>query len=362
MAVESVGMFRVLSSWVALASAASLAHADSWLVVEAPMAIATSDAQSGAFRPGLMPAVGAYVENRFALGLRLRGGILRDGPTPGSNLSDPGVGGLTTASVAIRFGGRVWLELAAGGGLTGRDLVPAVEAGVGWSMAVGKLEIGPSARYVRVVSNDAMHAFGDAELALFGVDVRFGRKRPARVVDPVMFERTPDPVVAAASVSRDQDRVVEREVGCVVDTEGCPSAPIELAPDIVMQDDRIVLEERVLFAFDRARVRSGGRELLGRLIEIWHEHPEWLHVTVEGHADVRGTDAYNQWLSEERAGRVRKAMIKLGAPAEAITVVGFGRTRPRDTATTEVAYERNRRVEFVIDRRVAAAVTQTVAP
>ncbi len=353
-------MFRVLCSCVALASAASFAHADRWLVVEAPMAIATSDAQSGAFRPGLMPAVGVYTESRFALGFRLRGGVLRDGPTPGENLADPGMGGLTTASVAVRFGGRAWLELAAGGGLTGSDLVPAVEVGVGWSMSVGKLDIGPSARYVRVVSRDAMHAFGDAELALVGVDVRFGRKRPARAVAPVRFERTPDPVVV--EVSRDRDRVVERETGCVVDAEGCPSAPVVLAPDLVMQDDRIVLEERVLFAFDRARVRSGGREVLARLIKVWGEHPEWLHITVEGHADERGTEGYNQWLSEERAGRVRAAMIKLGAPADAITVVGYGRTRPRDQAATEAAYERNRRVEFVIDRHVAATVAGAVTP
>lgn len=351
-------MLRVLCS-VALASAASVSHADGWLVVEAPMAIATSDAQQGAFRPGVMPAVGVYTENHMALGFRLRAGILRDGPTPGANLADPGVGGLTTASVAVRFGGKLWLELAAGGGLTGSDLVPAVEAGVGWAMSVGKLDIGPSARYVRVVSKDEMHAFGTAELALFGVDVRFGRKRPRRVVAPVRFERTPDPVVV--EVARDHDRVVEREVGCVVDAEGCPSTPIELAPDLVMQDDRIVLEERVLFAFDRARVRSGGRVVLASLVKVWREHPEWIHLTIEGHADVRGTDTYNQWLSEERATRVRAAMVKLGAPAEAITVVGFGRSRPRDTAATEQAYERNRRVEFVIDRKVAT-VAGAVTP
>jgi outer membrane protein OmpA-like peptidoglycan-associated protein len=346
-------MLRVFS-FVAVVSAASFAHADSWLVIEAPMAIATSDAQAGAFRPGVMPAVGVYTENRFALGIRLRGGILRDGPAPQPHLEDPGMGGLTTASVAVRFGGKVWLELAGGGGLTGSDLVPAFEAGVGWTMSVGKLDIGPSARYVRVVANDKMQQFGTAELALFGVDVRFGRKRPSRVVAPVRFERTPEPVVV--EVARDADRVVEREAGCVHDVELCPSTPIELAPDIVMQDDRIVLEERVLFAFDRARVRSGGRSVLAQLVKVWKEHPEWTHITVEGHADVRGTDQYNQWLSEERANRVRDVLVKLGAPADGITVTGFGRTRPRDTGTTETAYERNRRVEFVVERHVAATL------
>ena len=356
-------MFRVLCSLTGLALASGVAHADGWLVVEAPISIATSDAQAGAFRPGVMPAVGAYIENRFAIGVRLRGGILRDGPSPGANLADPGGGGLTTASLAVRFGGRLWAEFAAGGGITGDDLVPAVEAGVGWSMAIGKLDIGPSARYVRVVSNDSMHAFGSADLALFGVDVRFGRQRKARVAAPVTVERVE--AVAAVEVHRDHDRVVEQEAGCTVDAQGCPATPVELAEDIVIQDDRIVLEERVLFAFARARVRSGGREVLARLVEVWRDHPEWMRITIEGHADVRGTDEYNQWLSEERARRVRAVMVKLGVAEDTITVVGYGRTRPRDAASSEGAHARNRRVEFVIDRHVAAKVSAqlgTVTP
>ena len=349
-----MGMVHVLC-FVTTLAAASVAHADSWLVVEAPLAIATSEAQSGAFRTGVMPAVGAYIEGHFALGVRLRGGVLRNGPTPGDNLADPGVGGLTTASVAIRFGGRAWLELAAGGGVTGRDVVPVVEAGVGWAMSVGKLEIGPSARYVRVVSNDPMHAFGTAELALVGVDVRFGRQRAPRVLAPVKFERV-EPV-AVVEVARDHDRVVDREVGCVIDAEGCPATPVELAEDIVIQNDRIVLDERVLFAFDRARVRSRGREALARLVQVWRDHPDWTRMTIEGHADVRGTDGYNQWLSEERATRVRAVMVKLGASVDMITVVGHGRSSPRDAGASESAHERNRRVEFVIDRKHATKVT-----
>ena len=353
-------MLRVLFVVSALAGATRPAHTDSWIVLEAPIAIATSDAQAGAFRPGLMPAFGAYTESRFALGVRLRVGMLRDGPAPGDNLADPGMGGLTTASVAVRFGGRAWFELAAGGGLTGSDLVPAVEAGIGWSMTVGKLDIGPSARYVRVVSNDTMNTFGTAELALVGVDVRFGRKRPSRVLAPVTYERAE---VAVVETQRDQDRVIEREVGCVADAPGCPSTPVELAEDIVIKDDRIVLEERVLFPFDRARVRPGGREVLARLVKVWNAHPEWIRMTIEGHADVRGTDAYNQWLSEERAKRVRAAMVKLGAPEASLTIRGYGRTKPRDVRTSEVAYERNRRVEFVIDRHIEPpTVAGTVTP
>jgi outer membrane protein OmpA-like peptidoglycan-associated protein len=337
---------------VGLLGVTTTAHADGWLVVETPVAIATSDAQASTFRAGVMPAIGAYIENRFALGVRVRGGVLRDGPAPTGGLADPGVGGLTTASIAMRVSVRGgWLELAAGGGITGRDVVPAVEAGVGWAFGVGSIELGPSARYVRVISNDKMDAFGSAGLALIGIDVRFGRKRRTITREPVVMPRV-EPVARIEPVTSDADRAIDRDDGCTVDATGCPAVAIELAEDIVMQDDRIVLDERVLFALNRARVRSGGRVVLSRLAQVWRDHPEWKRITVEGHADVRGTDAYNQWLSEQRAQRVKAKLVELGCPPDHITVIGHGRSRPREVGANENAHERNRRVEFVIDRSV----------
>src|SRR5688500_14842905 len=71
----------------------SSAYADSWIVAETPAAVAVSDAQAGVFRPGVMPAVGAYADNGwFALGLRLRTGVLRDGAAPGNHFRDPRLG------------------------------------------------------------------------------------------------------------------------------------------------------------------------------------------------------------------------------------------------------------------------------
>jgi len=330
----------------------AVARADSWLVLEAPVALATSDTQRGLFRPGVMPAVGAYAENdHFALGVRLRGGVLRDGPAPGPNVADPGMGGLTTASVALRIGVRGgWLELAGGGGLTGSDVVPAVEAGVGWAFAVGSVDVGPSARYVRIVSRDPMAMFGTAELALVGVDLRFGREHARRTPVPLPPARVVDH--AFATVEPFHDRVIDREVGCVSDATGCPAAEVveQVSPDVVVRNDRIVLDERVLFDFNRARVRSRGRAVLAQIVQAWREHPDWRRVTVEGHTDVRGSDDYNQWLSEERAQRVRAVMLELGCSSDDISVIGFGRSHPRESGDSEQVHARNRRVEFVIDR------------
>ena len=334
----------------ALAAGPARLRADGWLVAEAPAAVAISEPQSGMFRAGVMPAIGLYTDNGIAaLGLRVRAGVLRNGPAPGNHLDDPGIGGLGTAGIALRIAARgVWLEGVAGGGLTGRDLVPSIEAGIGWDFAVGAVDIGPSARYLRVVSRDPEATLGSASLVLFGIDVRFGKQREPRARS-VVIAAMPRVAPPGPAVDRDRDRVVEREAGCVRDPDGC-----ELAPQIVLHGDRIVLDERVLFDTDRARVKSRGRELIGELVRIWNEHPEWRRMSIEGHADVRGSDDYNLELSLRRAERVRDELVRRGVDPARIDTVGYGRSRPIDPGTSDEAHHHNRRVEFVIDREVDA--------
>ena len=327
----------------------AVATADAWLVAETPAAVSVSDAQARVFRPGVMPAVGAYADNGwFALGVRLRAGILRDGAAPGDNVRDPGVGGLTTTSVAARllgFGG--WVEGAIGGGLTGDDLVPAAEVGIGWAFDVGGVELGPSVRYAHVASTNEMSTLGSASLLLVGVDFRFGRERTVRPAR--RWKPAPPPIAAPApqlAIDRDHDPIVEREPSCAELAEGCTFATI------VVVDDRIVLDERVLFDLDRARVKTAGRTLVRAIADLWRANPEWQTITIEGHADVRGSDAYNLELSTLRAQRVREVFVAAGADPARVEAAGFGRARPRDPGSDEAAHQRNRRVEFVIHRRV----------
>jgi outer membrane protein OmpA-like peptidoglycan-associated protein len=348
---SSLPAARVLGALVALAG--TPARADGYLVLEAPAAMAVSDPQARLFRAGLMPAIGLYADNgTAALGLRLRGGLLRNGAPPDGHLADPGYGGLATGGLALRLAaGGLWLEAVVGGGLTGRDLVPAVEAGIGWDVGVGGVAVGPSARYVRVVSRDPMAALGSANLVLVGIDVRFGARPPARVA----AARIAEPPAAVAELApiasdRDPDRLVEREASCADDLDGC-----EIAPQVFVQSDRIVLDDRVLFDLDRARVKSAGRALIAQIVTVWRAHPAWKRLTIEGHADVRGTDDYNLALSQRRAERVRDVFVRLGVAAEQLDAVGYGRSRPRDPGTSEAAHQHNRRVEFVIEREPATA-------
>ena len=326
-------------------------HADRWVVVEAPAAAAVSDVQAHVFNAGAMPAVGAYISNdAWGLGFRARFGVLRDGAAPeAEGVMDPGTGGLASGTIAVRFGTHSgWAELAGGVAVTGEDVVPAVEAGVGWLFSTRHFDVGPSVRYMKLVDPSSDAQLGSADLVLVGVDLRFGKDRPRRLprvaAAPVAVPPPPPP----AEIERDAAAIVDVEPTCAAESDGCA---VHVSPDLpLMIDDRITLNDDVLFDLNRARVKRSGRRIVDAIAAAWRLHPDWITVTIEGHADVRGTDEWNLELSQLRADRVRDLLVEQGFAADKIQAIGYGRSRPRAPGRDEASHQRNRRVEFVIDR------------
>jgi OOP family OmpA-OmpF porin len=76
-----------------------------------------------------------------------------------------------------------------------------------------------------------------------------------------------------------------------------------------------------------------------------------IKIRVEGHTDSRGSDSYNQNLSEERAASVRQYLIGRGVSASRIQSKGFGEQRPIEDNTTKAGRAANRRVEIHITER-----------
>jgi OmpA-OmpF porin, OOP family len=80
-------------------------------------------------------------------------------------------------------------------------------------------------------------------------------------------------------------------------------------------------------------------------------------IEVGGHTDIRGGDAANQRLSEERANSVVSALAERGVPTARLLPKGYGETVPLDPATTAEAYAKNRRIEFKVAATAPAAAT-----
>lgn len=101
------------------------------------------------------------------------------------------------------------------------------------------------------------------------------------------------------------------------------------------------------FEFDKADLRQEDRELLSRIAGILLTSQDYT-ISVNGHTDDVGTQAYNQNLSERRAKAVRDYLVKAGLPAEILSVTGHGKALPLVPGSSEEARAKNRRVELAI--------------
>jgi peptidoglycan-associated lipoprotein len=100
----------------------------------------------------------------------------------------------------------------------------------------------------------------------------------------------------------------------------------------------------IRFGFNEAGLSSDARSQLAKDADCIKK--EKGKVTLEGHADDRGTEEYNLQLSNRRAASVRKYLTDLGVKAKQLDSVGYGASRPAVEGANEEAWAANRRVEF----------------
>jgi len=107
----------------------------------------------------------------------------------------------------------------------------------------------------------------------------------------------------------------------------------------------------VLFDSGKFTLRPAAREKLAKISGIVLGYPT-LALAIEGNTDSLGGDAYNQQLSENRAGSVRDYLSQQGIPAASMTARGFGKTQPVASNDTVGGRQQNRRVELVVSGEV----------
>ena len=102
-----------------------------------------------------------------------------------------------------------------------------------------------------------------------------------------------------------------------------------------------------MFDYDQSNIRDDQRATLQRNAEFLRRWQS-VRVSVEGHADARGTNEYNLALGERRANAVKEYLVGLGIGTDRLVVVSKGEETPVCTEMTEECYKRNRRGHFLI--------------
>ncbi len=124
--------------------------------------------------------------------------------------------------------------------------------------------------------------------------------------------------------------------------------------DVERQGDQLVLNMPgdVTFGYDSATVQPQFQATLDQVASTLRDYPSTA-IDIYGHTDSRGSDVYNQGLSERRANAVQSYLSSRGVQYERIATRGYGETALKCAETSEDGYRCNRRVEIRI-----APVTQ----
>jgi outer membrane protein OmpA-like peptidoglycan-associated protein len=286
----------------------------------------------------------------LGVGLRVDGGGIAGEDDLDGSLGD-GTLGFGALSPALRYrplqqlgvqrqnGNRgLYLEFAGGLGLLEDQIEPVVAPAAGYIIDAGDFGIGPTARYLQVVTGGGDVPGGeDVRIMTVGLELVFLDQDASYRAPPEEYipERVPEP---SAGVPRDE---VQSVAGADEDSDAVLGA-----------DGRMLLDERVFFGYAEASLRPEGKRELDRIAQLYKDRQpgeRWATLRISGHADQRGPESYNLELSRERAENVRAYLTSRGVPASIIDVRAYGEERPVvPDPNTPADYQQNRRVQFEI--------------
>jgi peptidoglycan-associated lipoprotein len=109
----------------------------------------------------------------------------------------------------------------------------------------------------------------------------------------------------------------------------------------------------VFFAYDSWRLAGKSHRILESNAKWLKAHPH-ARITIEGHCDERGTQAYNYVLGERRAQTAKQYLSHLGVPAHQMVVVSFGKDRSVCHVFNTACFQSNRRAHFSMDMNTAS--------
>lgn len=112
-------------------------------------------------------------------------------------------------------------------------------------------------------------------------------------------------------------------------------------------DELLSVGDTVFFDYDSSSLSSDAKAVLSAQAAFLAAN-EAVEITVEGHADERGTREYNLALGERRASAVRDHLVAQGVNDARINTISYGKERPSFIGSNDYAYSKNRRAVSVI--------------
>lgn len=125
-------------------------------------------------------------------------------------------------------------------------------------------------------------------------------------------------------------------------------APAETS-SMRMDEQGLRAQRSVYFDLNRAEIKADYASVLAAHGQYLARHPQ-SRVRVEGHADERGSPAYNQRLGLQRAQNVRATLLGHGVQAAQISVKSWGKAKPKLLGRNEEAWAENRRADIVYEK------------
>lgn len=126
--------------------------------------------------------------------------------------------------------------------------------------------------------------------------------------------------------------------------ETLPGAEVERVGDGI----KITMNESIVtFAFDSSNLTTLAKTNLDKLVQVLVNNPD-TNINIYGHTDSKGSDDYNQKLSERRANSVKAYLVSKGIASSRMFALGEGESMPIASNDTEEGRAKNRRVEFAI--------------
>jgi outer membrane protein OmpA-like peptidoglycan-associated protein len=145
------------------------------------------------------------------------------------------------------------------------------------------------------------------------------------------------------------------EDGIPDEQDECPELAGDRAHDGCPARTYVKIEEGRVYIFGKVQFRTGSADidkrsepLLDQIGQALNANPDVKHVVIEGHTDNVGGAQLNLRLSQERADKVKQALIDRGVDGDRLTAKGFGENGPLAPNSSAAGRAKNRRVDFVI--------------